>query len=63
MSKTSIELSQEDITQLLSLIQNVSIDPSEDANGYCNQVKQLSNMVPEHIRKVLVDFAKHGNPN
>jgi L-asparagine oxygenase len=63
MSKTTIELSPDDITQLLSIITKITIDSSEDPNGYCNQVKQLSNMVPEHIREVLMDFANQGNQN
>jgi L-asparagine oxygenase len=63
MSKVCIELSPEDILELESLAKILDIDPSIDADGFCKKAKELSKLIPIHIKEVLFEFHKHGNEN
>jgi L-asparagine oxygenase len=63
MSKVCIELSTEDIGKMENLAKILDIDPSIDADGFCKRAKELSKLVPIHIKEVLLEFHKHGNEN
>jgi len=57
----SIELTDEEILLFKNLLLNITAIPSKDPNEFCKQTKQASLFVPERIRSILRDFAKHGS--
>lgn len=57
----SIELTDEEILLFKNLLLNITAIPSQDPNEFCKQTKQASLFVPDRIRKILMDFAKHGS--
>jgi L-asparagine oxygenase len=59
---SSIELTQDEINQLKTIINNINIDPSEKPELYCQQLKSFINEIPERIQQVLSEFKKKGSP-
>ena len=55
-----IDLSEEEIEDLLNLGYNLTISPSEEPDKYCKKSKHLSCEIPERIRNILQKFAMHG---
>jgi L-asparagine oxygenase len=58
-----LEFNKKEIEMLIDLSNKITINPSEDPNGFCKQAKELSLFVPERITKILYEFALHGCEN
>jgi L-asparagine oxygenase len=56
-----VNITHEEIDILTNLGQKVSINPSNDQNRFCNEVKELSKHIPIRIRDILHQFAKEGS--
>jgi len=56
-----VNITHEEIDILTNLGQKVSINPSNDPNRFCNEVKELSKHIPIRIRDILHQFAKEGS--
>jgi L-asparagine oxygenase len=57
-----LELSKEEINQLLQIIYKISYSPSETPELYCEQLNILKCEIPQRIKEVLADFKKKGSP-
>lgn len=55
-----INLNNNDINKLTYIASQISYDPSESPDMFCKESKKLSNLIPENIKRVLLDFAKNG---
>lgn len=59
---SSIELTQAEINKLKIVVNKINIDPSENPDLYCEQLKTLISEIPERIQQVLSEFKKKGSP-
>lgn len=58
-----IEVNKKEIETLIELSNKITINPSEDPNGFCKQAKELSLLMPERVKNILREFALHGCEN
>jgi len=56
-----IEINEKELSILFSLTNNITANPSEDAELFCNQSKEMSRLVPKRIRELLHNFVLHGS--
>jgi len=61
ISASTIELNDYEIDVLVCLAELLTTSPSENADLFCKQAKQLSTLVPDRIREILYEFAEHGS--
>jgi L-asparagine oxygenase len=55
-----IEVNEDEIEILLSLVNNITATPSEDANIFCQQTKNLSKELPIRMQIELTNFVENG---
>ena len=56
-----IELTQNDVTLLLKLARELTENPSENPDLFCKKAKQLSTLIPKHIKDELMHFSINGS--
>jgi len=56
-----IMLEDAEIQILKDIASQFSYNPSEDPDLFCQEAKELSNLLPENIKQRLLDFSKNGN--
>jgi len=59
--QTSIDLTNQEFSQMVDLAKGVSADASDDPELFCAQLKEMSTEIPKHIQDILQDFAKYGS--
>jgi L-asparagine oxygenase len=57
-----IELNEDEYKQIINITHHVCASPSESPDLFCQQVKEISHLIPERIRLWLCDFALRGSP-
>ena len=58
-----IYLNNDEIKILKNIASKINYSPSEYPDLFCKKSKQLSNLLPNNIKKILTDFSKNGNEN
>jgi L-asparagine oxygenase len=56
-----IVLDDIEIKILKDIVSQFSYNPSEEPDLFCQEAKELSNLLPENIKQRLLDFSKNGN--
>ncbi len=56
-----IMLEDAEIQILKDIASQFSYNPSEEPDLFCQEAKELSNLLPENIKQRLLDFSKNGN--
>jgi hypothetical protein len=60
---THINLDNGELTILTTLASQITAKPSDEPELFCKQSKIQSQHVPEHIKHILINFAKYGSKN
>ena len=56
-----VVLSNDDAKFLIKLSEKITASPSQNPELFCKQSKQIAELVPEKIKKILKNFSKHGS--
>jgi L-asparagine oxygenase len=56
-----IMLNDAEIQILKDIVSQFSYNPAEEPDLFCQEAKELSNLLPENIKQRLLDFSKNGN--
>lgn len=56
-----IHLTENDIQSLKYMVKKIKYNPYENPELFCNEIKKLSNKIPEHLKNIFIDFKKNGS--